>query len=107
MTSMGPTRSRRVRMDYSTTPVETPAVGNALQLVLVGIPEHEPGTRDEVLDGLGDQDLRGVGPSRDPGPYRHGETAGLPVDKRAPPTWTPARISTPSSLTRAPIFESP
>src|SRR5438477_10959261 len=61
--------------------LRAPPLGHALELVLPGILEHEARSRDEVLYGLGDEDLRGRREGADPRADDDPQAAGLAVDR--------------------------
>jgi tetratricopeptide (TPR) repeat protein len=64
-------------------PIETPAVGNALQLVLAGVFEGETGASHQVLHGLRDAHLGCTRGRGDPSSDRHGDAPDLAVDQFA------------------------
>ena len=62
---------------------ESPAVRDAFELLLSSIGEGEAASRDEVLDGLRDDDLSRAGDAEEARCDRDRQTARLPVDDLA------------------------
>jgi hypothetical protein len=70
-----------VRTAYD--PIETPAIGDALQLMTAGVLEGETGSGNEILHGSRHEYLRRGGQSADTSPDVHGYAANLPRDRFA------------------------
>ena len=62
---------------------QPPQAGDALQLVRPAIVEGEPGTGDEVANGLRDEDLARPGLRGDPGTDRDSDSRDLSVEQLA------------------------
>src|SRR3954451_20659080 len=60
--------------------VDAPGAGYALELVFASVGHGEARSDDEVLDGLGDEDLAGAGEGRDAGADVDGEPADVVAD---------------------------
>ena len=76
---------------------------DALQLVLAGVLEHEPGPDDQVLHGRGDPDLRGPAFAPIRAPIATAMPPDFPSIVSTSPVWTPARTSIPSGRTASTI----
>ena len=61
--------------------VDAPTAGDALQVALADVGEREAGTRRQVLDRGGGEDLGGLRGAGDPRPDDDGDPAGLAVDR--------------------------
>jgi hypothetical protein len=61
-------------------PIESPAIGHALQLVLADVLERQPAPGDEVFDGLGHQDFGGAGQAAHAGSDVDGDASDLAVN---------------------------
>jgi len=64
---------------------ESPLVRHAAEDVKAAIPEAQPGARDQILDGAGDENLAGVGEGGDPRPDLNGNApSSSPTTSHSP-----------------------
>ena len=90
---------RRKRHSAGHDPIQPPPIGDALQLVLAGVFEHEPRAGDEISYGLRDENFGGSGLAAMRDPVVTVMPPGLPSISSHSPVWTPARISMSRSRT--------
>jgi hypothetical protein len=66
-------RARSLRVDC----VEAAGLGDALELMFTAVLELDPGSGDEVLEGVGDQDVSGLSERGDAGGDVYGESGEI------------------------------